>query len=126
MKITRQLAVMLALGAIVALLVLFGPSACRSLFTAKKQAEVARGQEKAAIGSGAEAMNTVSGVEQNTAAIETTTKEKSDEVKAAPAGDSNDAADRAVCGMRSYRNSERCARLRSAGPGVPAGGNAPR
>lgn len=115
---TLRLVAILAAIALVAALLTFGPSACTSYFSAKKQAEVSKGQAGAAIDSGAEAMNTVSDVEQNAAITRETTKEAQHEVESAPAGDSNDAADRAACRMRSYANSERCARLRAARPAV--------
>jgi hypothetical protein len=103
-----------AAAAIVAALLLWGPAACTSLFTAKKEAEVRRGQGSAAIESGAAAMNIVSTVEANAQETRVTVKEGEDAIQAAPSGDSNDAADRALCSMRSYRNHERCARLRGA------------
>ena len=106
--------------ALVVLAALFGPSACTSYFSAKKQAEVSKGQAGAAIDSGAEAMNTISGVEQNAAITRETVKEAQHEIEQAPAGNSNDAADRAACRLRAYINSERCARLRAAHPAIPA------
>jgi ribosomal protein S16 len=94
----------------------------KRFFTAGLKTEVKLQKEnaKASIEAGAEAMNTVSQVETKAAETRQTVKEAQDEVAKAPDGDSNDAADRAVCRMRVHRDSERCARLRQVGAAVPA------
>jgi hypothetical protein len=103
-----------------------GPSACTSFFSAKKEARVAKGQAGASIDAGAEAINTVSAVEDQRLQTEATVKEAIDEIRSAPKGNSNDAALRAACRMRQYRDLERCARLRAADPAKPAGADAAR
>lgn len=109
-------------GAVIAL-ILFGPAACTSLFTAKQEARTAKGQAGASIASGAEATNTMGNVMASDAATDATVKGGRDEILSHPAGNSNDAAVRAACRMRINLNSERCTRLRGAGAvDAPAGG----
>lgn len=126
MKLGAKAFAILAAIALAVLVLVWGPAACTSFFTAKKEAEVQRGQAGAATQSGAEAMNTVSAVETNAQATREAVKEGTDAIHAAPSGDSNDAADRAMCGLRSYRNHKRCAGLRGADPAKPAGPDARR
>lgn len=52
--------------------------------------------------------------------IDAETKELANEILAAPAGRRNDAARRAVCGMRAYRDHPDCAGVRPADPEGPA------
>lgn len=113
----RIAAALLAIGIIVLTL-----SQCTSLFTAKQAARTAKGQAEASIDSGAEAMNTVSNVSAGDDRIDETVKGGRDEILSQPAGRSNDAALRAACRLRQYRDLERCAALRGADPGNAAGG----
>lgn len=55
------------------------------------------------------------------AQIDAETKELINEVLEAPPGKRNDAARRAVCGMRVYRSHPDCAGVRPADPAKPAG-----
>jgi hypothetical protein len=84
---------------------------CGAVQSAKTETSLAVGQGAAAIASGADAVNTIGNAATNAAEIHQTAKEGTDAIQAAPAGDSNDAADRAACRMRSYRNSPRCVAL---------------
>jgi hypothetical protein len=118
-KPSLKLVVILVAAALAVFLLLAGPATIRSLFTAKKQADVAQGQAGASIASGAEAMNTVSNVQIQADETRQNVKEAQDAIEAAPSGDSNDAADRAVCGLRAYRDNQRCARLRVADSAKP-------
>lgn len=102
------------------LFVTVGPSLVSSLFTAKQEARVAKGQAGAATEAGAEAMNTVSTLTEHAADTDRATKGGIDAINAAPGGDSNDAALRAACGMRVYRDSKQCAGLSAAGAGNAA------
>lgn len=81
---------------------------------------VAKGQAEASVNSGAEAMNTVSNVAAAQAETERIVKEATNEIRSAPAGNSNAAAERAACKLRQYKHLERCARLRAADTKVPA------
>jgi hypothetical protein len=113
-----------ALVLLVILGLTLGPAACTSLLSAKKEARVAKGQAGASIEAGAEATNTVTNLISADAAVDRQTKEGTDEIDKATAGDSNDAADRAACGMRAYRDHQRCAALRGAGAPAADGGDA--
>ena len=124
LKLTLKLVGFILVAAAVVALVFGGPALVTSLFSAKKEARIAKGQSKAAIDSGAEAGNTVSNVIAADAAIANTVQEGTHEIEQAEAGNSNAAAERAACGMRSYRDSKRCAALREAGAAGAAGGDA--
>ena len=78
---------------------------------AKTEAKVAKGQSGAAMQSGADAVDTIGNAQARETSIDRTVKDGSDAIDAAPAGDSNDAALRAACGMRSYRDQPACAAL---------------
>jgi uncharacterized protein (UPF0333 family) len=111
----------IALAALVVLVLLAGPTMCSTIFSQKKQIALSKGQAGAAIDAGAEAMNTVSAVDRADQATERTVKEATDEIRKAPAGNSNDAAIRAACRLRQYQHHERCAALRGSGPPKPSG-----
>lgn len=111
----------IVLIALVAFILFGGITACQKMLGAKKQAEVSKGQAEASIDSGAEAMNTVSAVDQSDKATDKATKEATDEIRKAPPGNSNDAALRAACRMRQYQHHERCAALRGLDPPKPSG-----
>jgi hypothetical protein len=70
----RAILIALAVLLVVAAL-LWGPAACRSMKTAGEQAKISKGQEGAAVDSGAEAMNTVSNVAGNSAATDATVEQ---------------------------------------------------
>ena len=84
---------------------------CAGVHSAKTETNLAVGQGAAAIASGADAVNTLGNAAANATQIHQTAKEGTDAIQAAPAGDSNDAADRAACRMRIYRNSPKCVAL---------------
>lgn len=117
-RLTIKIVLGLVAAALLALLVFGGPALIVNLLGAKKEARIAKGQTKAAVASGAEAATTMGNVMAAEAAIDRTVKEGTDAIDRAEAGDSNDAAERAACGMRAYRDSERCAALRGAGAAV--------
>lgn len=113
----------LILAAIIAALVLFlalwGPASCRSLFTAKQEAKVSKGQAGAAIDAGAEAMNTVSVVDAKDKAADKINEEGLDAIRKAPEGKRGDAALAASCKLLHNQHLERCAGLSKAGSGKP-------
>lgn len=112
--------------ALVVLLLIFGPQACNSYFAARQEARNAKGQAEASVNSGAEAMNTVSNVSAGDDRIDAEVKGATDEIRAQPAGNSNNAALRASCRLRSFRDDERCAALRRADTGNASAGGAQR
>lgn len=108
----------LIMFALVAFLLIFGPSMCSRYFAEKKAGEVAQGQGKATLDALDEANRTAAELDRREGEISTQTKGLADDIRAAPAGDSNAAADRSLCGLAAYRNSERCARVRAADSAV--------
>lgn len=84
---------------------------CREERAAKTEANLSRNQTGAAIESGKDAANTVGNQQANEAAIDAAVKGGTDAIDNATGGDSNAAADRAACRMRSYRNRPECVAL---------------
>jgi FtsZ-interacting cell division protein ZipA len=111
----------IAIIALVVLTLFSGVTACQKIFNQKKQLEVVKDQNDASIGSGVEAMNTVSAVANADRDTDKSVKEATNEVRKAPPGNSNDAALRAACRLHQYRDSERCAALRGLDPPKPSG-----
>jgi hypothetical protein len=103
----------IALAAIlIALLAgLFALRSCNSARTASVEARLATGQQGAAIASGRDAVQTLGNAQAAEQTIHTTVKEGTDAINQAPGGNSNDAADRAACRLRSYRHSGKCVAL---------------
>ena len=108
----------IALGAIV-LAVLAGLlvlKSCNDARTAGTQTKLATGQKDAAIDSGHDAVETLGNATANETAIHGTVKDGTDEIQKAPAGDSNAAAERATCRLRSYRRTSKCVALLGPAP----------
>lgn len=84
---------------------------CRSARTAATEAKLNAGQAEAATESGRDAVDTIGNAAARETKIHTTVKDGTDAIAQAPAGDSNDAADRAACQLRSYRDLPRCRAL---------------
>ena len=100
----------IAIG-MVLIALLFGLLALRSCNvarTARTEAHLATGQRGAAIESGSDAVQTLGNAQAAERATHATVKEGTDAINQAPGGDSNDAADRAACRLRSYRHSGKC------------------
>lgn len=121
----RLIAVAVGILAIV-LAVLFVTGTLRSMFTAKQEARVAKGQQGAATQAGGVAVNTMGNVMAADDEIDKAVKGGTDEIRTQPAGNSNDAALRALCRLPQYTNLERCTRLRGADPGNVARPNPAR
>lgn len=113
---TRRLIIMLALGVALAVAILFGVTQCQVARTAKTQAGLAKGQTGAAMQSGQDAVETLGNATARDAAVGETVKDGTNEIDRAPEGDRNDAADRATCRMRSYRNQPKCVALLGPAP----------
>jgi hypothetical protein len=103
--------IVFVLGIIALIATVVSIRSCGTAQTSATEAKLATGQTEAAIETGADAVNTVGNAAANATEIHQTAKEGTDAIQAAPAGDSNDAADRAVCRMRIYRNSPKCVAL---------------
>jgi hypothetical protein len=89
-------------------IVLFGLNECRAKQTAKKQAEVSQGEAGAAIGSGQEAMNTVSNVAGNAAATDATVAQGQNDVRGASEADKGTASVNAACRFKANKNKPEC------------------
>lgn len=89
-------------------IILFGLNECRAKQTVSKQAEVSQGEAGAAIGSGAEAVNTLGGVISNDAATDETVAQGKAAIHAAPEGQKSAATKKAACGLKSYQDSPQC------------------
>lgn len=111
---------------LIILFVLFVTGTLRSMFTAKQEARVAKGQQGAATQAGGVAVNTMGNVMAADDEIDKAVKGGTDEIRTQPAGNSNDAALRALCRLPEYHPLERCARLRGADPGNAARPNPAR
>ena len=88
----------------------------QALRGAKTETKVQAGQIGAALASGHDAVQTVGNNQDRATEIKQAVKDGTDEIDKAPAGNSNDAADRAACRMRSYRNSPKCLALLKSAP----------
>ena len=80
------------------------------------KARLSTNQAQAAQETGAEAVNTVGNVAATAEADRKTSQEAQDAINRAEAGNSNDAADAAVCSLRLYHDTERCRQLRALHP----------
>jgi cytoskeletal protein RodZ len=93
---------------------------------AQARERVSTNQAVAAVQSGKEAVETTSRNADRAHESERTAQEGKDAIDHAEGGNSNAAADRAACGMRAYRNSERCRTLLGTGADDVGAGRASR
>jgi uncharacterized protein YpmS len=99
----------LAVGILALVLVtLFATSQCSKRKTAAKQAEVAEGQAGAAIDSGAEAVNTAANVAASDDATDARVAAAQKEIAAAAKGQKGEAAKRAACRFKAYKETPQC------------------
>jgi hypothetical protein len=84
--------------------------------TAGQQAELNKGQTDAAIKSGQDAVNTFGNEQAREGTIHDDVRTGTDEIGKAAGGNSNDAADRAACSMRTYRHTSKCVALLGPAP----------
>jgi len=95
-------------------LAIAGPAACNRMRAMQQQSKIDRGQGEASLNAGVDAIGTIANQSQRDAETEKEVRNAIDQINDAPAGDSNDAALRAVCGLRTYRATRQCAELRQA------------
>lgn len=103
---------------LILVIILLGFLQLRSCQQARQQAaqsKVDRGQAEAGIEAGAEAGNTLGNVQAADANIAATVQGGRDEIRSSPAGNSNAAAVRAACRMKSHQNNSRCRELNGKG-----------
>lgn len=103
--------ILICVGLVFLLLAFLWLRSCDQARTAKTQADLAKGQAGAALQSGHDAVETLGNAGARENQIHATVKDGTDAIREAPAGNSNDAADRAACGLRSYRRQPRCIAL---------------
>lgn len=106
-------AVLIATAILGALALIFS---VRSCIDQAGKAKLAGRQTTAAVESGRDAVQTTGNVAANAAARMNDVERGNDEIEKAPAGDSNDAALRAACRLRSYRDQPRCTQLLGPSP----------
>ena len=78
---------------------------------AETSERIAKGQRGAAIESGSDAVQTIGNTQASETETHQTVKDATNAINSAPAGDSNDTAERAACGLRAYRHTDRCITL---------------
>lgn len=125
-KLTLRTVAILATGILLAVLLMWGPQACNSYFSQKTQIRVEKGQGEAGIQSGEMAVDTAGKNASDADLVDAAVKEALNEIRNAPDGNSNDAALRAACKLRSYERDERCAAMRKADSDKLEGRNPPR
>ena len=103
-----------AVAAIALLLALHG---CHRTWATVAQAKLEQAQAGAAAASGADAVATVSAAAAREDAVYQQVEEGRHEITTSAPGDGAAAAERAACGMRSYRDTPRCLALRDAAAG---------
>ena len=113
MTTAAKLIALAIIAAVIAVLLLW--HFWSALHGEKVNARVDQGQAAAVSNASVSAISTLGNNADRATAIGKTAKDGTDEIHEAPAGNSNDAAERASCGMRSYRDSGRCRQLRGAG-----------
>lgn len=117
---TARIVSYLVLAVLAVLLVLWGPAACNKYLAERTAHRIDKGQSEATLDS-VDVANAVAGeVDRTAGELSAETKELANEVLSQPPGNSNAAAVSAVCGMRAYRDSERCAGVRAPDPSVAA------
>lgn len=104
--------IIIIVGAAMALLALImAVRSCNSARDAGAAAKVERGRGEAAIESGRDAVETIGNAAARETQIHDSVKDGTDAINDAPAGDSNDVADRAACRLRAYHDHRRCRAL---------------
>ena len=107
-KLTTRLIAYIVGGLLIVGLILFTLNRCQSSKTAKKQPEVSAGQAGAAIGAGAEAVNTAAKVMASDDATDAQVAAAQAEIAAAAKGQKGKAAKAAACRFKAYRNTPAC------------------
>jgi hypothetical protein len=110
-RITSRIALIIVLALALIFGTWFAYGAWQKSRASAIQSKVDQGQTKAAIEAGSVAVETVGNNADNATSIDKTVKEGTNEIGNAPAGDSNDAALRASCKLRSFINTDRCRQL---------------
>lgn len=110
-RITTRVAIIIALAIALVVVATFGYNRWQRERAAAAQSKVDRGQADAVSKAAGEAVETIGNNADKAAATDKMVREGSDAITNAPAGNSNDAALRASCRMRAYRDTDRCRKL---------------
>lgn len=97
-------------------LIMWGPAACNRYLAEKQAHKIDKGQSEATLDALDLADKTEAERRALAAEIEAQAAELAKAIREAPAGDSNDAADRAVCQTRTYRETPKCVALLGEAP----------
>jgi hypothetical protein len=107
---THRLIAIVVAAALIAFLVIFGPSMCNSYFAEKKARQVEGGQADAALDSIEEANRTAADIDRQEGEIAAKTGDLADSVRAGEPGNSGVEAEAALCRMKAYRDTPKCKR----------------
>jgi type II secretory pathway pseudopilin PulG len=124
-RITSRIALILVLALALIFGTWFAYGQWQKQRAAALQNKVIQGQADAAIKAGKIAVETVGNNADNAAAIDKTVREGTDAIDKATPGDSNDAALRESCKLRSFINTDRCRKLLQPADPVGVGGRRP-
>lgn len=113
-KLTFRTVAMIVAALLITAFLMWGPQACNNYFAAKTQVRLDHANVKAIEATTEGTLKTVDANADKAGTIDKAVEDGNNEIRQAPDGFSNDAALRASCRMRQYRNSERCAALREA------------
>ncbi len=105
----------MAIGGLILIVLLFtvGPSMCTSMFSAKQEARLRKGQAEASIDSGAEASNTIANLMEGDTRTKAVVAEGLEAIRNAPEAEKDDEAHRALCRLKLYAATPRCQPVRS-------------
>lgn len=107
-RLTARIIAIIVVAAVLVGLFFLLLNQCQSTKTAKKQAEVSKGQAGASIGSGAEAVNTAANVMASDDATDAQVAAARAEIAAAAKGQKGKAAKAAACRFKAYRGTPAC------------------
>lgn len=107
-NLSTRLIAMIAGGIVLVVLALLLLNQCQSTKTAKKQAEVSKGQAGASIGSGEVAVKKAAEVMASDDATDAQVAAAQATIAAAAKGQKGAAAKRAACGFKAYRDAPQC------------------
>lgn len=106
--LSYRILAMIVAGIVLVALILLLLNQCQSTKTAKKQAEVSKGQAGASIGAGAEAVKKAAEVMASDDATDAQVAAARATIAAAAKGQKGAAAKRAACGFKAYRDTPQC------------------
>lgn len=109
--ISRRIVIIAGLALLILCLVAIGVIQWQRAARAGAEARYSNESKKAGAQSAKDAIEATGAAHARETDIKTEVERLNDEISKAPAGDSNAAAERAACQLRSYRHSRRCVEL---------------